>query len=394
MAHNVAIQPDGKIVVGGESYNGSTFDFALARYNANGSLDAGFGTGGKVTTDLEGHDRITSLAIQTDGSIVVAGAANTSLSASNDNTGPNANFALARYTQAGNLDNTFGRDGKVITDLGSNADEAYDLVLQNDGKIVVTGSNGNAADFTIVRYNVNGSLDANFFGNGMTTVDFDNRPDFAHTISLYNNNLYVAGRTAGSASDDFAVAVITNSVILPVGLLNFNATLSATNKVLLTWSTSMEQGTSHFEIERSNDGIAFSKIDQAAASGITTSGHTYSFTDVQALQTTNYYRIKVIDKDRRATYSKTAIVKTNAWQKELELFPNPVTDVLQVQTTFKGVLSLTLHDATGKMLKQINLTSNGGSLTVPVDVSGLKKGLYIIKFQGAGKQKSATFIKQ
>ena len=394
MAHTVAIQPDGKIVVGGESYNGSNYDFALARYTANGSLDASFSTDGKVMSDLEGHDRIKSLVIQTDGSIVVAGAANTSLSAPNDNTGANANFALARYMPTGNLDHTFDGDGKVTTDLGSNADEAYDLVLQNDGKIVVTGSNGNTADFTIVRYNLNGSLDASFFGNGKTTIDFDNRPDFAHTISIYNNNLYVAGRTAGSASDDFAVAVVTNnSMILPVTLLHFNATLWATNKVGLTWKTSMEQSTSHFEIERSSDGITFYKLGQVAASG-TTAGHTYIFTDAQALLTTNYYRIKMVDRDHRTTYSKVVIVKLNAWQKELELFPNPVIEVLQVQTTLKGMVSVTLHDATGRLLKQIDLTSNGGSLIVPVDVSSFKKGAYIINVQGSGKLQSATFIKQ
>lgn len=392
-AHTLGIQSDGKIVAGGESYNGNTYDFALARYNEDGSLDAGFSTDGKVMTDLEVHDRITSLVIQTDGSIVVAGSANTSLSAANDNTGPNANFALARYTAAGNLDNSFDGDGKVMTDLGSNADEAYDLVLQNDGKIVVTGS-GNNADFNIVRYNVNGSLDPSFFGSGITTVDFNNRPDFAHAINVYNNNLYVAGRTAGSASDDFAVAVITNSIILPVTLLHFNATRLDANKVGLTWTTSTEQGTSHFEVERSSDGIAFSKLGQVAASGTTTAEHTYSFTDDKTLQTTNYYRIKMVDRDHRITYSKTVIVKTNAGKEALVLFPNPATDVLQVQTSLKGMLSITVLDASGKTIKRTGITSTGEWVMIPVDVSNLKHGTYIVNVHGTGKQQSATFIKK
>ena len=78
----------------------------------------------------------------------------------------------------------------------------------------------------------------------------------------------------------------------------------------------------------------------------------------------------------------------------MELFPNPVIDVLQVQTTLKGMLSITFHDATGRLLRQTDLIFNGGSLIVPVDVSSLKKGAYIINVQGSGKLQSATFIKQ
>ena len=147
VAYSVVIQPDGKIVVAGYTISGNQ-DFALARYNTNGSLDTTFDTDGKLTTDLGGNneDVATSTALQPDGKIVVAGYTNP--------TGGNYDFALARYHSNGTLDTTFDSDGKLITDLGGPDDEAQSMALQPDGKIVVAGfSNASGIyDFAMVRY--------------------------------------------------------------------------------------------------------------------------------------------------------------------------------------------------------------------------------------------------
>ena len=147
VAYSVVIQPDGKIVVAGYTISGNQ-DFALARYNTNGSLDTTFDTDGKLTTDLGGNneDVATSTALQPDGKIVVAGYTNA--------TGGNYDFALARYHSNGTLDTTFDSDGKLITDLGGPDDEAQSMALQPDGKIVVAGfSNASGIyDFAMVRY--------------------------------------------------------------------------------------------------------------------------------------------------------------------------------------------------------------------------------------------------
>src|SRR5262249_61222974 len=112
------IDSNGKLVVGGRAFNPGTppstpstsFDFALARYNADGTLDAAFGTGGKTTTDFFGNsDQVSAIGIQSDGKIVAAGFA------ANCNVGND--FALARYTTAGALDSTYGMGGKVTTDF-------------------------------------------------------------------------------------------------------------------------------------------------------------------------------------------------------------------------------------------------------------------------------------
>src|SRR6185312_12779398 len=151
-ARAVAVQPDGKIVAAGGAL-GATVDFALVRYRPDGTLDATFGTGGKVTTDFGSAEQAFAVAVQPDGKIVVAG-------------GGATGFELARYNADGSLDGTFGAGGKVTTrfGLGLPFTRAHAIVLQPDGKIVVAGTatSATAPDFGLARYNPNGSLDASF----------------------------------------------------------------------------------------------------------------------------------------------------------------------------------------------------------------------------------------
>ena len=160
--YSVAVQRDGKIVVAGDSYNGSNSDFALVRYLSDGSLDTTFGTGGKVITPVGLYnDSGQSVAVQSDGRIVVAGS-------SSNGSIDDYDFALVCYRSDGSLDTTFGAGGKVITDIGSSSDDSgHSVALQSDGKIVVAGSSYNGAnyDFALVRYQANGTLDTTF-GNG------------------------------------------------------------------------------------------------------------------------------------------------------------------------------------------------------------------------------------
>jgi uncharacterized delta-60 repeat protein len=200
-ANSVAIQSDGKIVVAGSSYNGSSHDFALVRYNSNGSLDTTFDGDGKVTTTVgSGDDEAHSVAIQSDGKIVVAG---------HSWNGINRSFALARYNSNGSLDTTFDGDGKVTTAVGTSDDRAFSVAIQSDGKIVVAGYslNYSSFDFALVRYNSNGSLDATFDSDGKVTTAVGNSYDYAFSVAIQSDGkIVVAGTNSNSSNDDFALA--------------------------------------------------------------------------------------------------------------------------------------------------------------------------------------------
>ncbi len=123
-SYSAVIQGDGKILVAGYSWidSISRSDFAIVRFNSNGTLDTSFGTGGQVTTNFVSSSEIYSIALQSDGKIVAAGYSD------NDS-------AIARYNSDGTLDTTFSGDGKLTTDMGS-SDRIQSIALQSDGKIV------------------------------------------------------------------------------------------------------------------------------------------------------------------------------------------------------------------------------------------------------------------
>lgn len=148
-----AIQPDGKIVVAGRariSEGPSNDDFAVARYNTDGSLDTEFDGDGKVIVAFAGRfDEAFSVAIQDDEKIVAAGFSGSTAE----------DFALARFNPNGSLDSTFDVDGRVTTSFGAGRDGAYSVVIQPDDKIVAAGiATMTNLDFAIARYNPDGSL--------------------------------------------------------------------------------------------------------------------------------------------------------------------------------------------------------------------------------------------
>jgi uncharacterized delta-60 repeat protein len=143
---DMALQADGRIVVVGAAA-GAGERFALARYDATGALDDGFGGDGKVITNFNtGSDVATGVAVHGDGRIVAAGWSGPARSS-------DYRFALARYDSDGGLDSTFGGDGKVTTNFTSGNDYAWDMGLQTDGKIVAVGhARGSGGRFAVARY--------------------------------------------------------------------------------------------------------------------------------------------------------------------------------------------------------------------------------------------------
>jgi len=203
-ARAVAIQSDGKYVVAGwgEVASGND-DFALARFNADGSLDTSFSTDGKQTTGFAGDDQASAVAIQSDGKVVVAGTANAG--------GTGADFALVRYNADGSLDTSFGTGGKVVTALSAGQDTARGMVLQADGKILVAGSSDEADahnnKLALVRYNADGSLDSTFGTGGTAFADFVFF-DTGQAVALQpNGKILVGGYVAtGEGRLDMTVA--------------------------------------------------------------------------------------------------------------------------------------------------------------------------------------------
>jgi uncharacterized delta-60 repeat protein len=188
-----AIQPDGKIVALGIAESLTccphTAEFALARYNLDGTLDTTFSGNGKVTTALSGkYDFAEDLAIPPDGKIVAVG------------TGT-GQFEIARYNADGTLDATFDGDGFAFTDFTVGDDSAGAVAIQPDGKIVAAGDAGGPGEYTsafgLARYNADGTLDTGFDGDGMVVTDFTVEDDGASGVAIQTDGRIVAGGSAG-----------------------------------------------------------------------------------------------------------------------------------------------------------------------------------------------------
>jgi uncharacterized delta-60 repeat protein len=204
LAMALAVQEDGKLVVGGSvGDNGAADDFALTRYLENGSLDASFGNGGIVITPVGSSlDDAYALALQHDGKLVAAG---TSVTESN------ADFALVRYRNDGSLDPSFGDGGKVVTALGPLIDIAFGVVVQPDGKLVAAGlsglGGGSDPTFALVRYRKDGSLDRSFGSRGIVTTAVGSEGSSAYALVLQpDGKLVAAGLSDNASGSDVALA--------------------------------------------------------------------------------------------------------------------------------------------------------------------------------------------
>lgn len=257
---SIAIRSYGKIVVAGFSDNGNDDDFALARYNGDGSLDISFGTGGIVISDLTGNDdEGWSIAIQPDGKILVAGFSQNDF---------DDDFALARFNESGSLDNTFGTGGKVILDLGGEEDEGWSVALQPDGKILVAGDTyieGFESDFALIRFNSDGSLDNTFGSGGIVTTDFDGSYDSGHSIAIQSDGKIIVGgsgyyfalaryNTDGSLDNTFGSG---GKVNMDFGVFQechgFSVALQSDGKILLAGYN--EDGDYDFALTRYNNDV-------------------------------------------------------------------------------------------------------------------------------------------
>ncbi len=344
---SITVLNNGKLLAAGNAnVIGSTNpDFALARYNNDGSLDNTFGSGGKVTTDFtaDSDDQGYSAIIQSDSKIVVAGYRYHA----------GADFALARYNTNGTLDNTFGTGGKVITVMGSYYDTGISAAIQSDGKIVIVstnGTNGSNADFVLIRYNSNGTLDNTFGFLGRITTSFGGTNNFCKSLAIQSDGKFIV---SGTSNNSFV-------------LVRYNSDGSMDNTfgaggIVNTSVGSVSEG---FSLAIQTDG----KIIAAGASGNNT---IYDFTVI------------------RYDGGVTGIDENKTDQNNLTVFPNPFTSQTNIAFSEEQKnTAIKIIDVLGREIKIINFTGK----ELLLEKGELKKGIYFLQTTDNGKHICNTKI--
>jgi uncharacterized delta-60 repeat protein len=266
----MVVQPDGKIVIAGTSNvpSTATHDFAVARYNSDGTPDSTFSKDGRQVTNFGGIDQALDVVLQSNGKIVVIGQ-----KCSND--GLVCDVALARYNPGGAPDITFSGDGMQVTDFGGDDNGSFGGVAIHDNKIVVAGYmwNGTDYDFALYRYLLGGKLDSTFSGDGMVSFNFGaGRQDTARDVVVQSDGKIVVVGETGNANyenNNFALARLNADGSFDTTFSGdgkqtanfggddypFSVTLQANGKIVVA-GTKFTATLSHFAVARFNTGGA------------------------------------------------------------------------------------------------------------------------------------------
>lgn len=230
-AKAITIQPDGKILLAGFYSLQTDKFFAVARLNADGTNDAGFGLNGQTFLSLSGSaspdEEARGIALQADGKIVVAGPTSS---------GADGDFGVARFNTDGSMDNSFSFDGQVVTAFGSARDWANSVALQSDGRIVVAGYYTNTEGenhIALARYQTDGQLDSGFGSNGLVMTDITSGfSDRGRSVRIAPDGKILCGGFSGGSFNSFSIVRYMPSGAIDTGfgvdgIVTFNPTGSS-----------------------------------------------------------------------------------------------------------------------------------------------------------------------
>ncbi|AFL80592.1 hypothetical protein Aeqsu_1094 [Aequorivita sublithincola DSM 14238] len=406
-ATDVALQNDGKIVIGARTYDNVSGDFALIRLNADGSLDNSFGTNGIVIASSGGSDVSSSLLIADDGKILLAGDSDSTFSVAKFNTdgtfdtsfGTNewsiinfdgsssytqdiafqndgkivmAGFAInsvgryqmaaARINADGTIDNSFGNSGKVFFNIGIDQDFATALAIQSDGKIVLGGhtyitSNPRLSyDFAVVRLNSDGNFDTTYGTNGVATAQIVDEANYTNGMIIQaDDKVILAGRTVKLFDYDLAMVRFNTDGEL-------DTTFGIDGKV----STDVDG--------REDHGYA---IALQPDNKIILTGYSYP-------AGANDSAIVV------ARYTNETLGIQDNQNLEFRLHPNPAKEQITIELSdASSNYQVEIFDILGKRIYTSEIQRVG-----QIDVSALTSGTYLVKLNSENKSSVVRFVKQ
>lgn len=404
---SVIIQSDGKIVVAGYSQEDADHQFSIARYNSDGTLDNTFGTGGKVTTVIGDYNYGYSIAIQPDGKIVVAGDGGINFDANL------SDFTIVRYNSDGSLDDSFDSDGIVITDIDGTDDYVRSIAIQSDGKIVVAGETKVLFLFqmALTRYNIDGSLDATFDSDGIVTTDLGTiYGEGAHDVAIQDDNkIVVTGdyfalaryNNDGSLDNTFGIGGIV-AVDSELDVAYARSLVLQTDGKIIVAGSSMTLNGNDFALARYNtdgsldtsfdtDGIVVTNFNGE----IPSTDHAFSV----ALQADG--KIVVAgSSDEEDGMNNTHIavaryindvltgIQSSESQSRVAITPNPFTTQLQIITTERSG-TIILSDITGKQILFQNINTGENK----INTENVLPGIYLVHYFDGTKTENYKVVK-
>jgi len=388
ITHSLAIESNNNIIAGGSiSDYGTDFQFAVVRYTADGIIDSSFGTNGLVIStfakDTINDDEINTLnniAIQSGNKILIGGHVyyHSTLQPQS---------ILVRLNDNGLYDSTFGNDGKAV--LGDSNVQIGFILLQNDNKIIASGTTKGTTGFVLERLLPDGKIDSTFGINGFTITLFNGYYATARSLCFQDENIIAAGNLIVDTFTSCAVVRYKNENVLSVSLLSFTAHKNF-NSVILNWQTTNEGNNNYFVLQKVDANNNYWNIlATIPAKESSYQKQSYSFEDMHPSEDINYYRLKQIDNNGQTTYSKIVSVDFEKGNI-ITIFPNPVSNILNIKGLGAAQSNtLIITDQKGNTIEKLIVNSASYSL----DIKDLSKGFYFIKVIGNDKTSTIKFVK-
>jgi uncharacterized delta-60 repeat protein len=365
----VKVQHDGKILVAGYSSGGCGIGtyVAMARYNTDGSMDNSFGNSGKVLFQVNGSSFAKDLILKDD-YIYITGLAIYNYTSSA--------FLLARFSMDGQIDNTFGTNGTVITPIGIQKSYAYSINSQSNGKLICGGVYGDYINndsllYALVRYNADGSIDNTFGNNGILITTIGGELIEAFPLAIQPDDKIVIGCTSGFNYDfDFVVARF-----LPDG--DIDSTFGNNGAIFTDFGKNYNRC---YSIAIQADG----KIDAAGMA------KTPGFI--------NIYDELHFALARYLPELQLGIINNSSGNNILYVYPNPILieTTLEYELTNDQEINISVFDLSGKLIKPLFVNKNvkKGVNKELLNLSGLQTGTYILKIFSKDENISIQIIKE
>ncbi len=376
----LALQKDGKILVGG--YNFPEWDFAITRYNMDGSIDESFGDGGTVLTDVLGQDNLTSIAVQDDQKIVVSGYPS----------GGIRPMMAVRYQTDGTLDPSFGEGGKVFVSFGNLSASPLAVLLQPDGKIILAGYASTfearpKSSIGLCRLNTNGILDSSFGIDGLSITPYLNYDAGAYCAVFQKDGKIVTGGSyynTRKGYDSYLLARFNGDGEKKSIIAKIKRRL---NNHGIGWKGLDNTAVNYYSVQYSPNGSGFSESKRISGAG------TFMAKDYDcAVDKAGYYRVVAVDRNGYKTFSNKVLVSEGDITASAGIYPNPAKDYVTVYGLPGNAKSnISITDGTGNV--KIRGISSGGS-QYQSSVSNLPPGTYYLNISSRGSTQSLPFMKE
>ncbi|MEO8710607.1 MAG: T9SS type A sorting domain-containing protein [Parafilimonas sp.] len=426
---DMVIQPDGKILVTGNSdkgINGSLLPF-IVRFNSNGSIDTEFGKQGEVYADFENDIEISSIILQADNKILIGGtyaylsfpkfmvlrylsngipdssfglngiakqgfgdgtfAQLNSIAIQKNGSivcggyeqipATEINAALVQFTDNGLIDSSFGNKGELITKL-KNESKIISILLQNDGKIIGAGTvnpGKEISSITVIRYMPDGKVDSSFGTNGLTVTAIEDNSASSDAALQTDGKILLAGISFNNSADEnhFAFVRYNNDDKNKKQIIISKIRRWLQHRNGIMWDNI--NGIKNYTVQRSGNGSHWSTVSSQQPIVNRQLSTVNYYNDPAPLTGANYYRLQTTSVDGAINYSNV-IAATDDNVSDISIYPNPVKDIIYI----KGL------DV--NMKYKIQITNEAGNLILSAqikntasykfNVKNFNKGLYYI----------------